>query len=368
MSTAAERLNIAPDVSRREALEHWLGTKLNFDDRSRERLWNALTNFTKKGYQLKVSIESQLERYNRDADLRRTIWRRWITGMAQGLSYSQVIAPYVPPAERMMVSAGEESGRLADGFAAAAHVAKNTRVLKATLRKALSYPAGLVVAACVMLVVIATQFAPVMLDIEPNQVRWPFLSQLLYGLATFVQHFGLWVAAFLVLIIVASLRSLPRWRGSVRRVFDRYIPPYTIYREFQSANFVIALSALVSAGKSVRESLQHMALIATPWMQEHIYQMLGDMAAGISPGRALNTGLLNREVMGLIEDYAKAGTFDEALAHVGHDVVEEAMEALERASGRVLTITIVLVAALIVIAYGGMITLAVQVAASARAG
>jgi len=359
----SERRPTAAGFDRRgDEFEHWFARRFNFGAKARIRLYERLERFTTRKKPIREALESIWARYHRKKDARRAVFRRLVEQMAgAGSSFSSAIAPYIPPAERLMLFAGEEGAKLPVGLQKARFVAEAVQKMRKALISELRYPVLLVVFLAVMLVVIAYQLVPIMLQMAPLS-KWPPVSMMLYYIATAVKVAGIWFVAFVFAAAVLIARTIDTWTGPMRRFADKYLPPWTIYRVYQGSTFLISIAALIEAGRPIDVALKQITPISKPWLREHVVAMLQQLSAGVPPGRAIDTGLLDDEVCGDIEDYGSAGAFDQAIGAVGQDTISDSIERIALQAGVVRGVLMLMVAAGILLVYGGMFFLVLETA------
>jgi type II secretory pathway component PulF len=363
----AHELSLSKTATRSDEWEVRLATLVHFSAKKRVRLYLRLERFTTKNIPLKRSIEMIWARLNRTGDSRRAVFRRVIEQMDEGLTFESAMAPYLPSAERLLIFAGEDTGAVQKGFAKAAYVAEAVKRMRAVVTGALAYPAVLFVMLCMILWGMATQFIPILLQIAPLS-QWPAVSMALYYVATTVQYAGFWILVALGITAFLVAKSLPTWTGPGRAFVDRWIAPYTTYREYQASIFLISLAALIDAGRPDVQAIKQLAQISRPWLRQHLTRMLTSLLAGDTPGRALDTGLLTSEVLGDVEDYTSVGAFDDAVAQIGKETVEDAIERIGLSAAIAKYIMMVLVAGSILLIYSGIIFVVMDVAQRAQSG
>ena len=118
---------------------------------------------------------------------------------------------------------------------------------------------------------------------------------------------------------------MPRWIGRSRNIADRF-PPYSVYKEYQSASFLIALSSMMIAGVSLNEGLLKVQSKGSPWLKDHIGKMLRKLrVAGSDYGKVMDTGLLDDETAEDIQDYAKLSTFEKAVYGIGEKTLRKSI-------------------------------------------
>lgn len=359
-------LSLSKTARRGDEMEHWIAKHTGFSVRKRIRLYQRLYRFTSSNISVGKALEMIWARYNRARDPRRTVFRRMIeSNMNAGRSVADSMAAYIPAAERLLIFAGEEANKIASGFKQSIFVAGAVREMRKALTGALMYPLVLFVMLSAMLVGMALKFVPVMLQMAPLS-QWPTISLITYYVGMGVKSYGAWILGGLIVGVIVAVRTLPVWVGKTRAWCDRFVPPWTIYRQYTSAIFLISLSALTDAGRPIETAVNQLAVIAGPWMRNHLNTMHQRIIEGENPGRALNTGWLDKETCGDLEDYSAAGTLDSALAQIGKDTVEDAIDKIKGSAMVIRFLMMALVAVAIIIIYVGMVALVLQVAQKAR--
>lgn len=345
-----------------ERFEYQLARWTGFTVSKRRRIYERLARFCGNGYPLEQALLGITARLERAKDPRRAVWRQWLRAVREGIPLSTATADVLPPAERVLLSAGEQTGALDVAFREAAYVAGAGQRLKEVIVGAMAYPAILVLMLAALLVFLSLRLMPAMAEITPVDT-WPAVSRNLHDLAIFIRIAGAWVALGLVLVAVVVMATLPRWQDRVRRRLDHWLPPWTIYREYQGATFLLAMSALTKAGVPIDDALTRIRKIASPWLRWYVDMMYRALkGAGENPGRAIDMGLLHHEVVGELQDYAAAGSFVDALEHTGRTIVEDTIKRIEVISAWIRGVLLALVAGMVVWVYAaiGMVVLEVH--------
>lgn len=334
MAATAQNATRPASAASDSSFERTLAKALNFGAKDRAGFYQRLERFAGRGYDVKVALAGMYERYQKKKDPRRAIWREWVRGLNAGRKFSDLVADYVPPAERLAISAGETTGEMARGFEMARYIAHSASRIRGVVIEALLYPLILSLVFIALLYFVAYKLLPAMLQISPAET-WPTISYALYLTANYVKDWGwltiLGIVAFWVFVVL----RLPKSTSRVRLWLDRKLPPWTIYRRVQGANMLVTLAALSAAGNPVDESIRRMRKIASPWLTRHLDQFQRRTASGKKPAEAMDTGLLDDDVMGDIMDYDNAGAFSEALDAVGKDVVDMTIASITKISATI---------------------------------
>lgn len=342
-------------------LKMGLARRATFATGRRIRLYDKLSQFTANGVPLVRSLRNLQRRFDRDRDHRAPLFRGFIARLEEGEDLSSVWSRHIPTGERLLIQSGEDSGKIHLGLAEAKRLAEIMKRLKSALIAELTYPLILFLLLCAMLTVISLKLVPVLIDAIPR-AKWPSYSQGLYTLSNVVLHAGPFIVGGVVLAIVVSMRSLPRWRGPVRENLDRWCPPYSIYREMTGASFLIALSSLVGSGQAVSRAVERLTMSASPWLKVHLNRMQRSLLQGTNPGIAMRTGIFGREVEDDIEDYSQTSNFDEALKRVGADQVDEAIGRITARASVLRVVMLVMVLGVLLYVYSAAAMVGVNVA------
>lgn len=394
--------------------ERWQWFQVRWALRSpqvRTEIYERFLTFAPGGMPLDTIVRSLLSGAQEEKSYWFVFWRDVARRMiSDTLPFSQAIGRYLPSVERVMLSVGDASGQWDKAFSGALFVCSANAQIRGELRKQLVYPIVLLLALVAMLIVIASEIAPqleVMLD-RPKE-EWPLSSFLLKTIGDALMTQGLWAAAgaaavswlvattlprwiphtfsgpdqsygrkplvlaaaavialvgvlwyfgvfggFVFVGLVAAAMAHPRTRGHVRAGLDQSVPPWSIYREYQAASYLIAMAALVGAGRPFDSALRDIAKIASPWLQAHLHTTRDRAMAADRPGDAMNTGLLSREVSRYIRDFDRMGAFNASLDAVGVRGVARAIKRVSLQAGALRFAMVVLVMVTMMLVYAGV--------------
>jgi len=343
--------------------------RLQFGVEARKTFYDVLADFTQRGHSQEVAIQGMWQRMERKRDSRRRMFLDILVALKEGKPFSEAIAPFIPPAERLMIVSGELIGKYEAGFRQASRVASGVAEMRGAVRKQLAYPVMLTALGIIALWIMSVFVVPELQRVAADVGQWPRVSRIMYYVAQGARQYSIPITVALVLLAVVVRRSLDRWVAPVRyRVFDRAIPPYTMYRAYQGATFLLAFGALTSAGRPVSESLRDVANVSAAWLRTHIDRMIAASDEGRSAGRAVDTGLLDPDTVGLIEDYSRAGSFDQAIVAMGETAIKHGIRRIDRTGSAIRIVMLVVVVFLILLLYFGPAQLAMDLYQKAQAG
>lgn len=403
----------APTVSMSlEDRLHWMQVKFAMSrPQTRIEIYERFETFTSEGKALDAIVRTMLANAEEEKSPWAVFWRdvarRFINDVEP---FSDALGRHLPDVERVMLGVGQSAGEWKNAFHEARFVCEANGRIRDELRKQLIYPVVLLLALIGMLVVIASEVAPqleMMLD-RPVE-EWPtssyllktigdgLISQGLYAaagagavlwgvmstLGSWVPHtftrpdetygrkpllftaaaVGLTAAATWALGVIGAYIAgglivgamvHPRFRAHVRAGLDQSVPPWSIFREYQAASFLIAMAALVRSGRPFDTAIRDVARIASPWLRAHLDTMVDRALASERPGEAMNTGLLGKEVSRYIRDFDRMGSFRNSLDAVGVRGVDRAVKRVAIQAGALRFAMIVLVMVTMMLVYAGV--------------
>ncbi|HSV55213.1 MAG TPA: type II secretion system F family protein [Burkholderiaceae bacterium] len=334
--------------------------RLAFGPKARAEFYGLLESFVNDAVPLYDAVQDIHAHYERNRNPRLLITQRIVagargaTGAVQRLSSS--LAWCASPAEVLALDAGEQAGAVALGLRTARAVAlRNSQVMKSIAGRLL-YPVLFLMALIGLLIFARVETMPIYNQLLPR-ARWPLIPQIL-GKITDLVPVG--VPAFvggLVAYLVAFQVTAATWKpGPVRRFFDRFMFPYTVYAQANLAITLSGLSALVGAKVSFGMSIERMRDKAKPWLYAQLDGVMLRLRQGEREGEALAT-LYRGEESWLISAYGKRSNFAEALAGLSDRINDKLTARIAAQFGLVSALLLVLgafVLAIISLSFGQM--------------
>jgi hypothetical protein len=238
---------------------------------------------------------------------------------------------------------------------------RKAKKMKATVVKAMLTPIMVTPIVCAFAYIISVFFIPEYEKIAPPS-KWPAIGQVLYAISVVLRGYGTFIGIGIVVALVAFVRSFASWKGETRAKFDEYLP-YKMYRDYNGAKFLVALSSLVNSKLSLAEALELLSSKASPWMAWHIQKILKNMDDHPDDyARAFNTGVLSKEIHQRLSTYARRSSFSDGLVRLGTDGLVHVHESVEKSSTKVNIVAIFGTVFAIMFFYGGnlMISQAIQ--------
>ena len=306
--------------------------KLTFGLKARLSLYERIEAFLVAGIDIVTTLRTIRDRYNsrRSTKGKAKILDSWIRAMERGGTFSDALRPWVPTSEHMLIASGERGEGIIPGLREARVLSEASAKSKAAILGGTIFPSVLFAMIIGMLIMFQVQMVPIFKGLLPIE-RWPGSAQTLNTLSSFLKNqLYLLLGAFLALAVFIGY-TMPKWRGDLRTRFFDKLPPWSIYRSYQSSSFLISLSSLMKAGVANYDALRLMHRTASPWMRMHLERMMTSMrqGGGENPGKALDTGLLDQDVAGDIQDYSRLGSFQDAIYRIGQRSLEEGVKSIQ---------------------------------------
>ena len=317
--------------------------KFRFGLKARISLYERIADFLDAQIDIVSTLKALRDRYIKSKDYRAQILTEWITNMERGAVFSDSLREWVPPAEHMLISAGERGIGLKNGLTEAKVLSTASSDTKAAIAGGIIFPIALFGMIIGLMFMFQTQQVPAFTSMLPIE-RWPPSAKMLYNISYFFYKYLFVLLAAIGALAFFISATMGRWTRPPRALFDR-LPPWSIYKSYQSSSFLIGLASLMQAGIANYDALRMLHRNASPWMKMHLERMMSAMKVGGSnPGKALDTGLLDDEIAGDVQDYSRLGTFQDAIYRMGQRSLREGVKSIESKMVVVRNLMLVLVA------------------------
>lgn len=280
-----------------------------------------------------------------------------IEGLKNNRPMGQTLQGLVPPSECIILNVGERNGRLTESLDALLFLLETQKGVVQSLVKATTYPAVLFIITLGMYIGFKVEMLPILESVVSSD-KWSDTTLLVSSIADFIAQYWLFIIILFFGSGYAVYYSLPNWTHSeIRRMLDQY-PLYGTYRDLQSSTFILALSSMQRAGAPLDASIKQIRELSTPWMRQHLDNMLWKLRKVSSAGDALDVGMIPGELMADIKIATKSGDLDEALEELGREAIIEFKDKINLLANMIMPVGILCVAIniiLIGLAYYGAI-------------
>jgi type IV pilus assembly protein PilC len=215
-----------------------------------------------------------------------------------------------------LVEAGEQAGALETLLDKIAGYKEKTEALKKKIKKALFYPAAVLVVAVIVTIILLIFVIPQFESLFKGfGADLPAFTQMVVNLSRFVQHQGWWMAIVTGGSIYGFLyfkkRSRPMQR-SLDRIMLKFPVIGPILVKAAIARFARTLSTMFAAGVPLVEAMQSVAgATGNIVYEEATLRMKDEVATGQRLQRAMeNTGLFPNMVVQMIAVGEESGSLD----------------------------------------------------------
>lgn len=332
----------------------------------RRRIWLKLAKLMSNGVQQRQALEELLKRRlvsNGRGDPVAMALQEWLTAVENGSRLSIAISGWVTKEEEMLIAAGEQSGRLIAALESTTRLMTARKEIAAAVKGGLGYPIILTIVAFAAMYFIGYKAVPAFTQ-AAGGTHWTGLAAGMVGASHFIQNWLIVVIAFVLILVGAFLYSLPRYNGDLRVKLDRYAP-YSVYRIMYGSSWLIAMSALLSAGVRSESALEQLSDGAAPWMKLRLKECLIGVRSGRNLGDALIDSRLefpDREILDDMAIYDKLSGLDVALNQLGNEWMTESVARIKVQMNAVFGIALLFVAVIVGFMAAGLVQMQVQLA------
>ena len=256
-----------------------------------------------------------------------------------------------------LVEAGEQSGTLETLLDKIATYKEKTESLKGKIKKAMFYPAAVIVVAIVvtaiLLIFVVPQFEALFVGFGADL---PAFTRMVVNLSNFVQS-SWWMILGVILLIIFVLRQAHRRSPRFRRTLDILILKIPaigpILRKAAIARFARTLATMFAAGVPLVDALRSVAgATGNALYGEATERMREETAAGAQLQWSMrNTGIFPNMVVQMVAIGEESGSLDAMLSKVADFYEEEVDNAVDSLSSLLEPLIMVILGVLI----GGLV-------------
>ena len=291
----------------------------------------------------------------------------WKRAVQNGRPLADGMAEWVPGAERLLIQAGEQSGKLETSLVAVSEVVHATRKIRGAVVGAATYPTLILLFVLGYIYLFGTRVVPEFCRLgDPS--KWHGAARGLHLMSAWVQTWMPLSLLVMLALAVLTLYALPRWRGDARVLADR-LPPFSTYRMLSGSSFLLAFAALLSAGITVEKSLYRLCESAGPWLRERIEGALMGVKSGLNCGEALRNagyGFPSPEIVDDLCIYSEYRGFPAVLQRMANEWMDEGVAKISAQMKVINGLAISLLTLVIAWLAIGLFSIQEQVASSAR--
>ena len=307
--------------------------KLMLGKATRIRIYRQIRVMADQGIPIKDALEAVWDRASNGGKKKdhpeAVLTRLWIQRILNGQSFSQSIRDCVPNDEQMLIEAGELGGTFSKSLNDVVDMLNKKGRIKGAVIGGLAYPTVLVFVLIGMLWMFGAMVIPPFAQALPVE-KWTGTAASLAVLSDVVTWGTIPTVLSIFLLAGLYAATVSRWSGRSRTVIDRF-PPWSMYRMFVGAGFMLSLAALIRAEVPIQRALPKLREGATPYLKTRINAALRLVTNGIGIGDALHqTGyeFPDRQIVADLRIYSKMPSFSEMLDTISKEWIDEAVERI----------------------------------------
>lgn len=266
--------------------------------------------------------------------------RRMNQTLSRGDDLSDGMRDWFSPVICDAVRAGMKCGRLTESLMLAVSIMRARAAAIGKFIGSMIYPVAIFTLSVIGIASMSMYVLPELGKLVPAN-KWTPLGRTVMATGNFIATFGPFIVLMLIAAVGWTAWSLPRLTGPLRESLDRF-PPWSLYRKYQAASFMMNLSMLLAADVKIKEALNHLAQRSTPYVSWHLRAMVRRLAAPTGGAtHALDTGLVDERDVRRLRLMEQASNFDKALATMGQRAGDQVNKIIEVA-GKALFIIVLL--------------------------
>lgn len=254
----------------------------------RAKLWRRLAARAALGLPVWDAIEDARGRAEGKKPSFARACGRLLLARDSGLGLADGLGGLGAPSEGLLLSAGESSGRTAEGLSLAAELLETRGRVAKEVKSGLAYPVFLVLLSVIVLVLTSGLIVPQLAAVlDPES--WTGAAAWLYALSGFLNSSrGLFLGLVLILLIILTVTSLGTWTGPLRQRLDAF-GPWKLHALSEGSAFLFTLATLSRAGVQTRVVLETCLASpsSSPWLRERLRGVLRVYGNGTNLGDAL---------------------------------------------------------------------------------
>lgn len=341
--------------------------KARFGLAVRINLYKRLMAYTEQGFPVYDTLAKFKKRLDSRKNFQGEILGLWMQEMKKGKQFYQAVDGWIPASELNLIAAGEKGQGIHVGLNEAVRFTEAASEMKGVIVGGAIYPVVLISIALFFLASFSKYLSPTFSAILPIAM-WPSDAQILQATSEFLVNYWIIIIASFIAIGFLIKNTIGVWTGPVRKGADK-LPPWSIYKSYNVAAFLITLSSMMSSGTSLNDSLKSMSRISSRWMRVYLERMLLNLKkGGKNFGIALDVGLMDEETAGDVIDYSELSSFERAIKLIGEQSIKNNIKKIQGQMALAKNLMLFVVAGLVGWIYFTTFTLNGIVAESASSG
>jgi len=263
-----------------------------------------------------------------------------------GATLSEAMEPYVPSEDVAIMKAGDVSGKLAGALEKlVTSLTKMREMVKNASIKAVVFFVYLALSIGLSTYISISVGGTVeqVMSFAPNvQLSGASEGYLNYG--KFMKDYYPFVIGIIVAIIISVMIRLPKGKGKLREFLQKYIMPFTTYRQFVVSRFYLSWSTLEASGMKMNDSVSLLRRYASNYLDYYLSIILNRLRNAEPPKEAFFVELFDLETRNEFSAYSESSkNLSVAVEKMAKNQLVKAESSINRAA----TIGFVLITAIL---------------------
>ena len=261
------------------------------------------------GINLKESVEELLKRANRS---KKSIHIMILTDLknkiASGKTLAESLKKWIPAIDYVIIVSSEKSGKIADALNLIVSLDNMKSELLSEFLGGLISPGILFLAVYGFLYYLGKYALSSILKII-NGGRITGAAKIMIYISSYTNSVYIFlVPAVFIFLVIGIVFSFPRFTGKIRKRLDLYFP-FSVYRKFIGAVWLIGLSGLISSGINEINALKEMSKYSNDYLKERVISFYKGMQSGMNIGEAMRISNYNFPEPDVVDDIAVFSNF-----------------------------------------------------------
>ena len=215
--------------------------------------------------------------------------------VTEGYSLSDSIALYprsFPEIYKASIAAGEQSGTLGDVLERLADYLETRHSVQQKVSGALVYPIFLTLASVSIVVALVAFVVPKVVKVfEDSGQELPFLTTALISLSEFLQNYGLYLLAVLIVVVIIAMQIFKRDKPKywLHTVYLKTFGIKRLSKNIDAARLARTLSIMVGSGVPLLASMRATeGVMSNVVLKHNLKKASEEVAQGVSISRSLD--------------------------------------------------------------------------------
>lgn len=302
------------------------------------------------GINLKESINSLSKRAEKNKNIVLSYVLNDIkANIANGETFAKSIRKWIPESDYAIIVSSERAGKISDALNLIITLDNMKSELLSEFISGLIGPSILFLSVYGLLYYMGKYALGSILKLITTKITGP--ATLLISLSNFTN--SIWIFIFpiiLFLIIGLIFYSFPRFSGKIRKELD-IIFPYSIYRRYSGAVWLIGFSGLITSGITEVNALKEMLKYSNNYLKERLRSFVIGMQNGMNIGEAMQISNFNfpdSEVVDDIAVFSNFPNFSEKLKLIAQQNINSTKKSIKIISSLVQAIINIMLYAVII--------------------